>query len=92
MPFFAFTGIYGPNPSRPWRAWIPRDDETVVVLGVQFHPLRPLTDAERTYELTRSSVSNIAPELRPLARASRHERPGDHRRAQASAHCGERTA
>jgi phenylpropionate dioxygenase-like ring-hydroxylating dioxygenase large terminal subunit len=64
MPFFALTGIYGPNPSRPWRAWIPMDDETVVVLGVQYHPLRPLTEAERTHELTRSSVSNIAPELR----------------------------
>ncbi|HEX3866663.1 MAG TPA: Rieske 2Fe-2S domain-containing protein, partial [Gemmatimonadaceae bacterium] len=23
MPFFALTGIYGPDPKRPWRAWVP---------------------------------------------------------------------
>jgi phthalate 4,5-dioxygenase oxygenase subunit len=64
MPFFALTGIYGPDPLRPWRAWVPVDDTTVVVLGVAYHPLRPLTEEERHWEMTRSSVSNIAPESR----------------------------
>jgi hypothetical protein len=40
------------------------DDTTVVVLGVAYHPLRPLTEKERAFEMSRSSVSNIAPELR----------------------------
>jgi phenylpropionate dioxygenase-like ring-hydroxylating dioxygenase large terminal subunit len=64
MPFFAQTGPYGPNPHRPWRAWIPMDDTTVVVLGLRYHPLRPLTDGEREGALARSSVENIAPEFR----------------------------
>jgi phthalate 4,5-dioxygenase oxygenase subunit len=64
MPFFAQTGTYGPNPLRPWRAWVPMDDEHVVVLGLSFHPLRPLTDDERLRLNTRSGVSNISPEMR----------------------------
>jgi phthalate 4,5-dioxygenase len=64
MPFFAMTGIYGPDPIRPWRAWVPVDNETVLVLGVMYNPVRPLTDQERAYEMNRSSVSNIAPQFR----------------------------
>ena len=64
MPFFALTGIYGPDPKRPWRAWVPMDDTNVVVLGVSYHPLRPLTAEERDWETSRSSVSNIAPQFR----------------------------
>jgi len=64
MPFFALTGPYGPDPKRPWRVWVPVDDENVVVLGASFHPLRPLTEAERTDFLTRSSPSNISPQFR----------------------------
>jgi phthalate 4,5-dioxygenase oxygenase subunit len=64
MPAFAQTGIYGPDPQRPWRAWVPMDDEHVVVLGVTYHPLRALTDDERRHEETRSSVSNISPHMR----------------------------
>lgn len=64
MPFFAQTGPYGRDPKRPWRAWVPMDDTTVVVLGLRYHPLRPLTAEERTAATSRSSVENIAPELR----------------------------
>jgi phenylpropionate dioxygenase-like ring-hydroxylating dioxygenase large terminal subunit len=64
MPFFAMTGPYGPNPRRLWRAWVPIDDENVFVLGIHFHPTRPLTQAERDAALLRSTVSNIAPEFR----------------------------
>ncbi|MBM2811537.1 MAG: Rieske (2Fe-2S) iron-sulfur domain protein [Chloroflexi bacterium] len=47
MPFFSMTGPYGEDPSRTWRCWVPIDDENVLVMGGIFHPLRPLTDAER---------------------------------------------
>ncbi len=67
MPNYSMTGPYGPNPKRFWRVWVPMDDHTVVVLGVMYHPLRALTDEERALELTRSSVSNIAPEFRAPA-------------------------
>ena len=64
MPFFAMTGPYGPNPRRIWRSWVPIDDENVFVLGIHYHPTRPLTQAERDSALERSTVSNIAPEYR----------------------------
>lgn len=67
MPFQTMTGPYGADPRRNWRAWVPIDDTNVVVIGMTFHPLRPLTAAERERELTRSSVWNIAPELRAPA-------------------------
>jgi phenylpropionate dioxygenase-like ring-hydroxylating dioxygenase large terminal subunit len=67
MPFYSQTGPYGPNPRRLWRAWIPIDDENALVLGVMFHPLRPLTQEERDAATLRSTVSNIAPELRAPA-------------------------
>jgi len=67
MPFYSMTGPYGANPIRNWRAWIPMDDTNVVVLGVTFHPLRPLTQKERGSRLLVSGVSNIAPEHRAPA-------------------------
>jgi len=67
MPSFAMTGPYGPNPKRLWRCWVPIDDENVFVFGITYHPMRPLTDAERDGALKRSTVSNIAPEYRAPA-------------------------
>ncbi len=67
MPSFAMTGPYGPNPRRIWRSWVPVDDENVVVLGITYHPTRPLTADERDASLLRSTVSNIAPEYRAPA-------------------------
>ena len=64
MPFHTITGPYGDNPIRNWRAWVPIDDTNVVVIGVNFHPLRPLTEVERERYATRSSVWNISPEMR----------------------------
>jgi len=64
MPAFAMTGPYGPNPRRLWRAWTPIDDTNVLALGVMFHPTRPLSESEIDLALKRSSVSNIAPEMR----------------------------
>jgi len=64
MPFHTITGPYGENPMRNWRAWVPIDDTNVVVIGVNFHPLRPLTDEERDRYANRSSVWNISPEMR----------------------------
>ena len=64
MPFHTITGPYGDNPMRNWRAWVPIDDTNVVVIGVNFHPLRPLTDDERERYAKRGSVWNISPEMR----------------------------
>jgi phthalate 4,5-dioxygenase oxygenase subunit len=64
MPVFSMTGPYGPNPRRLWRSWIPIDDENALVLGVHFHPTRPLSQQDLDTALKRSNVSNIAPELR----------------------------
>jgi len=64
MPFHTITGPYGENPMRNWRAWVPIDDTNVVVMGVNFHPLRPLTGAERERYYKRGSVWNISPEMR----------------------------
>ncbi|MGA2394868.1 MAG: Rieske 2Fe-2S domain-containing protein [Candidatus Lustribacter sp.] len=67
MPFYTLTGPYGKNPRRTWRSWIPIDDTNTLVMGMIFHPLRPITDQERNGALTKSSVWNIAPELRAPA-------------------------
>ena len=71
LPAFAMTGPYGPDPKRMWRSWVPIDDENVLVLGLQFHPLRPLTNDERESALARSSVWNISEKFRakPSSRA-----------------------
>ena len=46
MPFHTMTGPYGPNPSRQARAWVPMDDENVMLFGCLYHPTRPLTEEE----------------------------------------------
>ena len=46
MPYFSFTGPYGDNPTRQSRAWVPIDDEHVMLFGALFHPLRPLNGDE----------------------------------------------
>jgi len=46
FPFNTFTGPYGENPTRQGRAWIPMDDETTMLLAINFHPTRALTEAE----------------------------------------------
>jgi hypothetical protein len=46
LPFWSMTGPYGENPSRQTRAWVPMDDENVMVFSVTFHPLRPLEEHE----------------------------------------------
>jgi phthalate 4,5-dioxygenase oxygenase subunit len=67
MPFHTMTGPYGANPRRTWRCWIPIDDTNTLVMGMLYHPLRAITEQEREAQLTRSSVWNIAPELRAPA-------------------------
>ncbi|MPZ14212.1 MAG: Rieske 2Fe-2S domain-containing protein [Chloroflexi bacterium] len=64
MPFHTMTGPYGENPTRGWRAWVPVDDEQVFVLGITFHPTRPLADDEVDRQANRSGVWNISPEMR----------------------------
>jgi phenylpropionate dioxygenase-like ring-hydroxylating dioxygenase large terminal subunit len=46
LPFWSMTGPYGENPSRQTRAWVPMDDQHVMVFSVTFHPLRPLEEGE----------------------------------------------
>lgn len=46
LPFHTMTGPYGENPTRQSRAWVPMDDENTMLLAVNFHPLRPLTEKE----------------------------------------------
>jgi hypothetical protein len=64
MPFHTMTGPYGPDPRRNWRAWVPIDDTSVFVIGLSFHPLRPLTAEERTTAGNRAGVWNISPGMR----------------------------
>jgi phthalate 4,5-dioxygenase oxygenase subunit len=74
MPFHTMTGPYGVDPRRTWRAWIPIDDTNTLVMGMLFHPLRPITAAEREAALTRSTVWNIAPENRAPATSKAYGR------------------
>ena len=67
MPFHTMTGPYGKDPLRNWRAWVPIDDTTSVVIGVTFHPRRPLTPEERTRPRTPGWVWTISPEQRAPA-------------------------
>jgi hypothetical protein len=64
MPFHTMTGPYGDNPMRNWRAWVPIDDTNCFVIGLSFHPLRALTEQERTVGENRSGVWTISPEWR----------------------------
>ncbi|HZT07763.1 MAG TPA: Rieske 2Fe-2S domain-containing protein [Chloroflexota bacterium] len=49
MPFWTLvaSGTERRDPTRGTRAFIPIDDESVLVFATSFHPLRPLTDVER---------------------------------------------
>jgi phthalate 4,5-dioxygenase oxygenase subunit len=64
MPFHTMTGPYGKDPLRNWRAWVPIDDTTCVVIGVTFHPRRSLTPEERTRPRTPAGAWTISPEHR----------------------------
>ncbi len=64
MPFHTMTGPYGENPRRNWRAWVPIDDTNTFVMGVAFHPLRPLTEDEHEAAEARAGVWNISPPMR----------------------------
>ena len=44
MPFHTMTGPYGKDPLRNWRAWVPIDDTSCVIIGVTFHPRGPDED------------------------------------------------
>ena len=46
MPNHTMTGPYGDDPMLNWRAWVPIDDTNVFVIGMNFHPLRALTEEE----------------------------------------------
>ncbi|MEA2639007.1 MAG: hypothetical protein QOF51_401 [Chloroflexota bacterium] len=47
MPYHTMTGPYGEDPTRGWRAWVPIDDTTTLVMGTTYHPIRPLLERER---------------------------------------------
>jgi phthalate 4,5-dioxygenase oxygenase subunit len=64
MPFHTMTGPYGENPIRNWRAWVPIDDTSCFVIGLSFHPLRPMQGKERESHDKRSGVWTISPEWR----------------------------
>jgi phthalate 4,5-dioxygenase oxygenase subunit len=64
MPFHTMTGPYGENPIRNWRAWVPIDDTNCFVIGLSFHPLRPLASEEREFHEERSGVWTISPQWR----------------------------
>jgi phenylpropionate dioxygenase-like ring-hydroxylating dioxygenase large terminal subunit len=67
MPFHSMTGPYGKDPLRNWRAWVPVDDTTSYVIGVKFHPRRPLSDDERVQVKTPTWVYTISAEHRAPA-------------------------
>lgn len=64
MPFHTMTGPYGKDPQRNWRAWVPIDDTTCVVIGVMFHPHRPLRPEERARPKAPGGVWTISPDHR----------------------------
>jgi phthalate 4,5-dioxygenase len=49
LPFWTLvaSGTERADPTRGTRAFIPIDDESVMVFATSFHPMRPLTDVER---------------------------------------------
>ncbi|MFN0073133.1 MAG: Rieske 2Fe-2S domain-containing protein, partial [Chloroflexota bacterium] len=64
MPFHTMTGPYGDNPVLNWRAWVPIDDLNVYVIGMHFHPTRPLNEAEIERFTKRSGVWTISENMR----------------------------
>ena len=79
LPSHVMTGPYGEDPVRNWRAWVPIDDTNVFVIGLNFHPLRPLDGAQRERYRTRAGVWTMSPDMReprPGAAFSRwHPKP-----------------
>jgi phenylpropionate dioxygenase-like ring-hydroxylating dioxygenase large terminal subunit len=67
MPNHTMTGPYGDDPMLNWRAWVPIDDVNVFVIGMNFHPLRALTEEELERFRTRSGVWTITPHMRKPA-------------------------
>jgi hypothetical protein len=67
MPNHTMTGPYGDDPMLNWRAWVPIDDFNVFVIGMNFHPLRSLTDQELERFRTKSGVWTISPHMRKPA-------------------------
>ncbi|MPZ12887.1 MAG: Rieske 2Fe-2S domain-containing protein [Chloroflexi bacterium] len=48
MPFHTITPPGAePDPSRSIRAWVPMDDDAVMVFGISYHPSRPFDDRAR---------------------------------------------
>lgn len=64
MPFHTMTGPYGNDPVRNWRAWVPIDDTTCVVIGITFHPTRALAALERKHPVAPTGAWTISPEWR----------------------------
>jgi phthalate 4,5-dioxygenase len=81
LPFWSMTGPYGDNPSRQTRAWVPMDDERVMVLSITFHPLRPL-DAHEVARMRAGSGAGYVGEANFLPPTSA---PGGAWRPKASA-------
>jgi len=48
MPFHTIIPPYGPDPAFSGHAWLPIDDEHTLALCFTYHPLRPLTENERS--------------------------------------------
>ena len=46
FPYFTMIGPYGEDPFRESRAWVPMDDETVMVIAAAYKPTRPLDERE----------------------------------------------
>jgi phthalate 4,5-dioxygenase oxygenase subunit len=44
LPHWVTTGPYGENPNRHMRAWVPIDDDSVLMFTVAFNPLLPLSE------------------------------------------------
>jgi len=46
LPFHTIVGVYGDNPSRSARVWVPIDDYTTLVVGALYHPTQALSENE----------------------------------------------
>ena len=46
LPFHTIVGVYGDNPSRSARVWVPIDDYSTLVIGALYHPTRALSEDE----------------------------------------------
>ncbi len=46
MPFHSMIPTYGDDPVIGGHCWVPLDDENTITWSIDWHPLRPLTEAE----------------------------------------------